>query len=56
MPTIQSLSLRHFAASASGRICSSVRSFRKASRIALFVIDCIHMRWMGFLVPVASMM
>ena len=50
-PTSQSLSDRHRAASASGIISWSSLSESKALRIALFVIDCIHMRLMTLSAP-----
>ena len=49
MPTSQSASERQRAASASGSICVSSRSFAKPSRIAPGVIDCSHRRRMGCL-------
>ncbi len=48
IPTSQSDSERHTAASASGCICLPVRSAPKASRIAAGVIDCSHRRLIGF--------
>ena len=47
-PTSQSDSERHFAASASGRISSSERSFSQASMIAWFVIGwTFFVSWLG---------
>ena len=48
MPTSQSASERHFAASASGSSSRSARRPAKPSRIAPCVIDCSHRRWIGF--------
>ncbi len=50
MPTSQSASDRQTAASASGRICASVRSWSNPSRIAAVVIDCSQSRRIGFAV------
>ncbi len=47
MPTSQSDSERHTAASASGSIVSSLRSCSKPSRIAAGVIDCSQRRLIG---------
>ena len=47
MPTSQSDSERHFAASASGRMAASERRLAKPSRIAAGVIDWSHRRWIG---------
>ena len=55
-PTSQSDSERHFAASASGRICSSLRRFSHASTIAPVVIDRIQRRLIGLSMPPNSMM
>ena len=49
MPTSQSDSERQTAASASGRIEASSRSWAKPSRMAAGVMDCSHRRLMGFL-------
>jgi hypothetical protein len=51
MPTSQSDSDRHTAASASGCISPSVRSPSNPSRIEPCVIDCSHSRWIGFFAP-----
>ena len=48
MPTSQSASDRHTAASASGSMASSLRSAENPSRIAAGVIDCSHSRRIGF--------
>ena len=53
-PTSQSDSDRHFAASDSGRICSSVRRFSHALAMAPCVIDCIQSRRTGLLMPPIS--
>ena len=50
MPTSQSDSERHTAASASGRIASSLRNLANPSWIAPGVIDCSHRRLIGLLV------
>ena len=50
MPTSQSDSERHTAASARGRIASSLRSAAKLSRIPPGVIDCSHRRLIGLVV------
>ena len=47
MPTSQSASERQTAASASGSIVSSLRSWPNPSRTAAGVIDCSHRRWIG---------
>jgi hypothetical protein len=56
MPTSQSDSDRHTAASASGRISRSVRSDAKASRTAEGVIDWSHRRSIGFFAPTCCSM
>ena len=52
MPTSQSDSERQTEASASGRICASVRRALKPSRIAPAVMDWSQSRWTGCFAPV----
>ncbi|MCY1303570.1 hypothetical protein D9M70_532840 [compost metagenome] len=51
MPTSQSASARERAAASSGLSWTSSRRLAKASRMAAWVIDCSHRRWIGFFTP-----